>query len=244
MALAAFVAGETLKNIVDDCERIAANPGLNLDPLTKVEPIDGQLYNAPAYRWLIDIIRNLYLVHDWPFAIVARTLAKASDRCLLLPEDFWRVAYDNPLYGLIGGSDRFVIPQVTRPQFFDNVMLSQPESRGKPRKFYLARREQLIYLDPIEDYPYTYELHYFRLIPEETSINAVPEFPHRDYLRQALLVKYWEDQDDERISATVQLRDQMWMQIRGTIYDLREDPIHIPGGMLDSQWFTRVQFED
>lgn len=246
MGLAAYEEGESLEQIVNDCERLAGNQGLNLDPVTKLPPTAGNLANAPAYRWILDIIRNLYLVHDWPFAIIARTLEidSGTERCLCLPADFWRVAYTNPLYGLIANETRFSIAHVTRPQFFDNQGLANSTSRGRPVKFYLSRPDALIYLDPIPDQTYIYELHYFKLIEEIDDITFVPQFPYRDYLRQALLVKYYEDQNDSRAQVAEIERQQLFMRIRSSIYDYREDPIQMPNSMLDPQVFGTICFDD
>jgi len=244
MALLAYTAGESLEEIVNDCERIVSNPGLNLDPTTKLPPIDGALHNAPAYRWLLDIIRNLYLDTDWHFAIQARTLVFTSERCLLLPEDFWRMAYDNPLYGNAPGR-RFGIRQITRQQFFNNMSDLSSNRKGLPTTFYVSRPDGLIYLNPIPNEVFTYELHYFRLIEELTSIIEIPQFPYRDYLRQALLIRYFEDQDDSRLGEAEQLRQQMWMQLRSGNYDVREDAFSTPAqGLLDSQYFPSVTYDD
>jgi hypothetical protein len=244
MALSAFVAGDSLEDIVNDCERIASNPGLNLDPATKLPPVDGSIKNAPAYRWLLSIIRHLYLEQDWPFAIQARTLSFASERCLLLPDDFWRVAYKDPLYGLVENLKRIAPKQVTRPQFFDNDLLIQKLRTGQPSTFYIDRAAALVYLDPIPDQAYAWELHYFRLIEELTSITEIPQFPYRDYLKQALLVRYYEDQDDSRITNAEQVLAVMFGQIRQAAYDTREEPQTLETGMLDPQYFRVVNYED
>jgi len=245
MTLLAFTSGESLEELTNDCERMSASPGLNLDPATNLPPTAGNLKNAVAYRWLLDIIRELYLVHDWPFAIQARTLeiVPSLERCLKLPEDFWRVAYKNPLYGLLEG-ERFSIEHITRPQFFDNNASLAQKSRGQPRTFYVSRPDGLIYLDPIPNRPWIYELHYFKLIAELTEKEHIPQFPYREYLRQALLVKYFADQDDTRMVAAAAERDRMWKEIRGTIYDYREDPVQLKDSMLDPQYFAQVCFDD
>lgn len=245
MALAAYTEGESLEDLVNDCERLSSNPGLNLDPDTKLPPVPGTLKKAPAYRWLLDIIRNLYLVHDWPFAIIARTLEidSGTERCLCLPADFWRVAYTNPLYALIANETRFSLHHITRPQFFDNQGLASKQV-GPPSRFYVSRPDALIYLDPIPDRVYIYELHYFRLIEEIDDITFVPQFPYRDYLRQSLLVKYYEDQDDSRAVMAEQERQELWVRIRSSIYDYREDPIQLPNSMLDPQFFHNVSYDD
>jgi hypothetical protein len=188
----------------------------------------------------------LYLEHDWHFAIQARTLAFAggTDRCLLLPDDFWRVAYDNPLYGLLAGIDRFLIRQITRAQFFDQNV-NDMNRVGKPSRFYLSRPDGLIYLTPKPDTGnYAYELHYFLLPDTGTSIGDIAKFPFKDLLRSKLLVMYYKDQDDDRIGDEMQMQAQLWMQIRGTNYDMREEPLHPTNVMLDSQWFPNPQFED
>lgn len=243
MGLAAYEAGESLRNIIDDCTRLANCPDLAFDPATKAVPVPGVLANAPAYRWLLDIIRNLYLEHDWPFAIVARTLSPVSPICLGLPEDFWRVAYTNPLYALRTGTDRWPLEQITRPQFFNNQALANNQP-NRPTTFYVSRPDALIYLNPPPNASYSYELHYFRLIEELTDPDEIPQFPHRDYLRQALLVRCYEDQSDTRaMTARMDLIDT-WKKIRSSIYDLREDPQQQERNMLDPQFFKAVCYDD
>jgi len=243
MALAAYTAGETLKDLVDDCVRLANCPDLAFDPATKAEPVPGEISRAPAYRWLLDIIRNLYLEHDWPFAIKARTLLQTSPFCLQLPEDFWRVAYTDPLYGLLAGELRWSIRHITRPQFFDNPGLAKM-IKERPRTFYVSRPEGLIYLNPPPDQTYVYELHYFKLIHELTDILEVPQFPYRDYLRACLLVRCYDDQSDSRASIARLDMLEIWKRIRQAVWDFREDPEQMPNTMLDPQSFPRVCYDD
>jgi hypothetical protein len=248
MALAAYTAGNSLREIAENCAAKASRPDIIIDPATKLPPVDGSIKNALAYRWLLDIIRNLYLNWDWPFAIVARTLEQATDQCLYLPDDFWRVAFTSPLYGLMseasGNPDRFQINHVTRPDFFNNPDLAKSSRRGKPDEFYVARPDGLIYLNPPPDKTYAYELHYFRLIEELTSINEIPQFPHRDYLQQALLCEVYDYADDSRLIAAVSMRNQIWMTIRGSAYDMREEGMQTDVPMLDPKYFRNVNFED
>lgn len=242
MGLAAYEAGETLQDIVNDCVRLANCPDLAFDPATKAEPIAGEISRAPAYRWLLDIIRNLYLEHDWPFAIKARTLLQISPICLQLPEDFWRVAYTNPLYALIAGVGRWSLEHITRPQFFDNPSLAN-NATERPRTFYISRPDALIYLNPPPDQTYVYELHYFQLIPELTDVLEVPRFPYRDYLRASLLVRCYDDQSDTRAMAARLDMMEIWKRIRQAIWDFREDPEQMPNTMLDPQIFRRVDYD-
>ena len=242
MGLAAFEAGETLQEIVHDCVRLANCPDLAFDPATKAEPIDGQIRNAPAYRWLLDIIRNLYLDHDWPFAIRAVTLNQISPICLQLPDDFWRVAYTDPLYAL-RPPERISLQHITRPQFFDNASLAN-NTPGVPSKFYISRPDALLYLDPPPALAWVYELHYFRLVQELLSVGEVPQFPHRDYLRQALLIKCYDDQSDTRAAMARMDLMEIWKRIRSSIYDTREDPQQQERNMLDPQFFNKVNYDD
>lgn len=242
MALSAFTAGETLQEIVADCTRLANCPDSAFDPATKAEPTPGNIRKAPAYRWLLDIIRNLYLDHDWPFAIKAVTLSQVSALCLLLPDDFWRVAYTDPLYAL-KPPERISLEHVTRPQFFDNQKLAN-NTPGRPSKFFVSRPDGLIYLDPPPSETWAYELHYFKLVDELTEITEVPQFPHRDYLRQALLIRCYEDQSDSRaLAARLDLAD-IWKRIRSSVYDYRENPEQNNLSMLDPQHFRNVCFDD
>lgn len=243
MALAAYEQGESLKELVADCERLTSNPHLDWDPATKLPPIDGALSNAPAYRWLLNIIRDLYLQTDWHFAIQARTLAMATARCLWLPSDFWRVAYESPLYGLLAGQ-KFKIRHITREQFFDDPNSTDQGPKGRPTRFYVSRPDQLIYLMPQPDQAYAYELHYFKLVDELTSIEEIPQFPYRSLLRQLLLIKYYEDQDDTRLSVAQQELTVLWSQIRTSNYDMREDSNTGPGTFMDPQFFRRPCYED
>jgi hypothetical protein len=240
----AYGAGERAKDIVDDCERMCANPKLNLDPATDLEPIAGALNNAPAYRWLDDIIRSLYLRVDWHFAITAVTLTVDPDiLCICLPADFWRVAYTNPLY-LMSTTGRKSLNQITRPQFFDNTSLHLEAAPNEPRDFFVDRGAGVIRLWPIPDQIYVFELHYFKLVPGLNDIIDVPVFPYRDYLRASLLVRYYQDQDDNRLAYAEQERQSLWREIRGTNYDLREEPGSTLGYALDPHHFRSVQFDD
>lgn len=248
MALAAYTAGNSLREIVENCAAKASRPDIALDPATKLPPIDGEIKNALAYRWLLDIIRNLYLTFDWPFAIRARTLLIANDICLYLPEDFWRCAYTSPLYGLMdetsGNPERFQINHITRPDFFNNPDLAKSSRRGKPEEFYVSRPDGLIYLNPPPDKLYTYELHYFRLIEELTSIEEIPQFPHRDFLEQSLLCQIYDYADDSRLITAVATKNDIWKMIRGSVYDYREDGVQSDVPMLDPKYFRNVNFED
>lgn len=244
MSLAAYTAGESVENLVQDCVRISNCPDLGLDPATKLPPTAGNLYNAPAYRWLLDIIRNLYLEHDWAFAIKAGTLTQVSALCLSLPDDFWRCAFTNPLYVLKQGVLRKPLLQVTRPTFFNTTTFQARPDIHTPERFYISRPDGLIYLDPPPQESYAYELHYFKLIPELTDPEFVPEFPHRNYLRQALLVRCFEDQSDSRIDGARFELTQIWKSICSSIYDFREDPMQSELPMLDPQFFRNVCFED
>jgi len=248
MGLAAYEAGNSLREIVENCAAKASRPDITLDPATKLPPVDGVIKNALGYRWLLDIIRELYLKWDWPFAIVARTIPQISTLCLQLPTDFWRVAYTDPLYALMSESTgtpvRHPIIQGTRPDFFNNLQLAKTSRRGLPECFYISRSDALIYLDPPPDKSYAYELHYFRLIQELTSINEIPQFPYRAYLQQALLCEVYDYADDSRLISAVQMRNQMWMEIRGSAYDMREDGIQSSIPMLDPKYFRNITFED
>lgn len=240
----AYSQGERAKDIVDDCERLTANPKLNLDPATGLEPIAGALVNAPAYRWLDDIIRSLYLTVDWHFAITAVTLTVDPETlCICLPADFWRVAYTNPLY-LMSTSGREALNQLTRPQFFDNPNLALEATPTKPTKFFVDRVAGVIRLWPLPDQMYVFEFHYFRLIEPLNDITDVPIFPYRDYLRAALLVRYYQDQDDARAVGAELERQKIWKDIRGTNYDLREEPGSTLGYALDPHHFRTVVFDD
>jgi hypothetical protein len=240
MALNAFTDGQTLQQIVADVERLAGNPKLHFVTGTVAEPGNGQLRGAPAYRWLLSILRDLYLLHDWAFTQSGLTYPLPSGaRSINLPNDYWRLAFDNGCF-LIDGNTRIQLEQWDRQTFFGPVF--QSNNTGQPHSFFIERKNGAIWFEPIPSKAYLIELHYFRHIQDLDDITDVPVFPHTDYLISALLVKYFIDQDDPRAASAEQQRVRLWAQIRGVAHDIKEDPQQeIP---LDPQWFRTPQWGD
>lgn len=243
-----YTTGQTFKNIVDDCERLSNNPKLNLDPLTGLEPGAGALKNALAYRWLLDILRSLYTLHDWPFLITAKTLTLPNGASSVsLPPEFMRTSGQELFFWIIASTGRTPIYQQNRELFFaDFPTVATP---GKPQFCYVDRISGSIFLKPFPDQTYLSEFH-FQQLPRGAkansdgvapdTINDVPWFPHQDYLTQALLVRYYIDQDDTRAQAAEQMRLELWSKIRGSAWDQREGGANWNTVALDATVFPPV----
>lgn len=243
-----YTTGQSFKNIVDDCERLANNPGLNLDPTTKLEPTIGNLKLAAGYRWLLDILRSLYTLHDWPFLITAKTLTLPSGApSVSLPPEFMRTTGQELFFWIIASTGRTPIYQQDRERFFaDFPTVATP---GKPQFCYIERISGSIFLKPFPDQTYISEFH-FQQLPRGgkansdgnplDSITDIPWFPHHDYLTQALLVKYYIDQDDPRAQAAEQQRMQLWGNLRGAAWDQREGGANWNSVALDATIFPPV----
>lgn len=219
MATEAYTTGQSLKNIVDDCEAMFNKPRLNLDPATDAEPILGALRNAPGYRWLLDIIRNLYVLYDWPFAITATTLTlPTGTRSLTIPSRYWRLAYER---GVIlidpSNSSRTPLEHLNRETFFNTAY--KADSSGRPCSFFLAQGNGTLWFEPNPDKTYFVEIHYYQTNDMSTldQITDIPPFPHHDYLKLALMVEYAIHQKDSDAQGFETRRLTKWREIRGSV---------------------------
>lgn len=237
MSLNAYSSGKTAKQIVDDCERAARYPQLNLDPGTGAEPVDGSLRNAPGYRYLIDTLKESFTLFDWPGTQKAQTL-QITSRSQSLPSDFWRLQFENGLFLLLDNS-RPQLENCTRERFF--ATMTDNANTAQPIKFYIDRTKTgSLFVDPIPDRTYLGELHYFALTAEINSINDVPVFPYDMYLFWALLEKYYLDQDDSRLPIAQANKVKLMMEIRGVAFDTREqDSV----SSLDNRFFRGMPLE-
>lgn len=257
-AVDAFTSGQTLQEIVASCERLADNPGLNLDPGTNAEPVTGALRNAPAYKWLLDLMRELATLHDWPFFQTAKTLTLPSGASSVsLPPEYWRMSGEIPMWILTGSGNagtlgaRRPVQLLDRETFFAGFPTTSTASLGIPNYCYIDRINGSIFLRPIPDQTYLAEFHFFQ-IPKGTtanfsgttaqgvtnaSITDVPWFPFHNYLEKALLVKYYIDQDDNRAQEAEAQRQALWTQIRTANFDLREGGLAANLLLLDPQVF-------
>lgn len=235
MSLNAYTAGLTCAQIAAQCEALAGNPGLHLNPTTLVAPTTPTLFaETPAYVALNEILTGLYTQYEWPFLDTAANITVAS-RENALPTDFWRCRFENPLMVLDGGS-RYVLDQLDPATFF-HAGLSTQSVTGRPTCFTIDKNRSSYFVDATPDKTYNGELHYTKYLARLTATTEVPMFPHPDLIVQKLLVWYYQHQDDNRWQAAAANVQDMMTRIRASAYEDRDSSAQIP---LDGHWFLRM----
>ena len=231
MSLNAYSNGKTAQQIVEDCERAARYPGLN-KKADGNDPGAGELRQAPGYAWLLDILKETYVLFDWPGTQKATTIQLLA-RSQTLPSDFWRLQYENGII-IIEDNRRTQLENCTREAFFRDMR--DDSATGKPTKFYLDRTKSgLLFVDPKPDKVYFAEIHFYTLPADLTAITAVPDFPYDTYLYWALLERYYMDQDDARVAVAMQNKTKVMMDIRGIAFDTREQD---SSSVFDNRFFS------
>lgn len=236
MSLNAYSTGKTAQQIVEECERVARYPGLN-KKANGNDPGAGELRQAIAYGWLLDILKETYTLFDWPGTQKATTLQLIA-RSQSLPSDFWRLQYENGLIILLD-NERVPLENCTREKFFTTMV--DNANTARPLRFYIDRTKAgSLFVDPIPDRTYLAELHYYALPADLTNISDVPDFPYDAYLFWALLERYFIDQDDTRLAVAIQNKTKLLMDIRGISFDTREQD---SSSTLDNRFFSGMPWE-
>lgn len=237
MSLNAYSTGKTAKQIVEDCERAARYPNLYQDPNTLDHPVDGLLNNAQAYRWLNDVLKEAYILFDWPGTQTAGTIQILA-RSQSLPEDFWRMQFENGLWILLD-AERFKLTSCGREEFFGS--LTDDSTKGRPLRFYIDRNKAgSLFVDPIPDKLYLAEMHYYKLPAKLNSVDDVPDFPYDMFLFWALLERYYMDQDDSRLVVAQQNKMKIVQEVRGVASTNREQSTM---SSLDERFFCGMPLE-
>lgn len=229
-----YTTGKTLEQITQECEELTSTPKLNLKA-DGTAPSAPDINNVIAYRWLNDILRELYLMHDWPFNLKISTIAlPKGSRSVNVPARFWRIAFDQGIV-LLDVNIRNPLNGVDRQLFFHTM--TDNDNVGMPRKYFIDRASNgnIIFVDPIPDRNLFLELHNYELPAELTDRTFIPVFPHHDYLVIALWVRYLLRDDDPRAMQQEQRRSNMLAEIRKTAQMPRES---LPVVELDANVFV------